>query len=111
MWINKNIVDRTVRKNKPMCGKVTQTGNTTVNIQSEKQCVELPIIAPWGVAYVPKPDTTTVIMPLGDGDGCIGTVVEDRGLKPGEVMLYSAGGATLILKNDGTIVANGKVIA
>lgn len=33
----------------------------------------------------------------------------DTGLEEGEVRLYSAGGAEILLKNDGTVVINGQV--
>lgn len=48
--------------------------------------------------------------PSANGQICIGAPVKDKELQPGEIMLYSAGGATLVLKNDGTILANGKVL-
>ena len=39
---------------------------------------------------------------------CLGIVnKKEFSLEPGEIMLYSAGGATLELKNDGFVYING----
>lgn len=41
---------------------------------------------------------------------CAGiSAVPDAGLAEGEVRLYSAGGAEILLKNNGTVVINGQV--
>ncbi len=38
-------------------------------------------------------------------------IADVRGdLKPGELMLYSAGGASIVLKNDGSVLINGKAV-
>lgn len=108
MWINKNISEK-IKKNKPaVYGQVISSDKTKVNIQADSQCRELPVVAPCGIAWVPKQGDAAVVLPLDGGRVCIGGAVPDKGLEPGEIMLYSSGGATLTLKNDGKILANGR---
>lgn len=114
MWVNKNVSERTAGSGKSaVCGKVTAVNSTgqQVNVSAEKQCVQLPLAAPPGVAFVPVQGSDAVVLPVGSGSLCIGCIMPQKDLQPGEIMLYSSGGATLVLKNDGTIVANNKVIA
>ena len=43
------------------------------------------------------------------GGVCLGVVNDAGTLLPGEVRLFSAGGAQIVLKLDGTVVINGQV--
>lgn len=43
------------------------------------------------------------------GGVCLGVVNAAETLLPGEVRLFSAGGAEIVLKLDGTVVINGQV--
>ena len=65
-------------------------------------------MAPFGIAYVPSAGCKTAVVPLMGSQVCLGTFSEHKSnLEPGEIMLYSAGGATLELKNDGNVYING----
>lgn len=108
MWINQTISEKIKRKEDAACGVVTAGGNKRVNVQTDKQCLQLPVVAPCGIAYAAAEGAEAVVLPLNGGKVCLGGIIPDKGLMPGEIMLYSAGGATLVLKNDGSILANGK---
>ena len=47
-------------------------------------------------------------MPVYGGELCMGVVAPQEKLESGELMLYSAGGASITLKNDGNVYINGK---
>lgn len=111
MWINKNISEKVKNSEKAVCGQVTASKRSTVNVQGDRQCINLPVVAPCGIAYVPCAGDNTVVLPLNGSKVCIGNIMPAKELSAGEIMLYSAGGATLVLKNDGQILANGKNIA
>ena len=49
------------------------------------------------------------MLPLVSEQACLGVVAQDKNLEEGELMLYSKGGASIVLKNDGSVVINGKV--
>ena len=46
-----------------------------------------------------------------EGMVCAGAVVEETALEPGELLLFSQGGARIYLKNSGEVVINGQVFA
>ena len=46
-----------------------------------------------------------LLLRCGDGEAVAGVLsAAPAGLQPGEVCVFSAGGATLLLKNDGTVL-------
>lgn len=72
----------------------------------------LPVFAPAGLAWVPEAGDTVLVIKSGSGEACVlaaeGKNLPDK-LQPGEVCLYSRGGAILRLKNDGRIELWGEV--
>ena len=44
---------------------------------------------------------------VGGEDFCLGTLGKEANLSSGELMLRSAGGASIVLKNDGHVYING----
>lgn len=49
-----------------------------------------------------------VVLPLDDGEVGLGVIKDSISLEEGEVMLYSKGGASITLKNNGKVFVNGK---
>ena len=50
------------------------------------------------------------MLPLRDGETALGVLHSGSGLEPGEVMLYSKGGASIVLKNNGSVLINGREV-
>ena len=112
MWLmRKMAVNNGKRGSTADRGTVALSGGESVNVRASGEHIGVPMVAPFGIAYVPPQGGDAVLLPADEGCVCIGSLVKDKGLQAGEIMLYSAGGAQLILKNDGTILANGKAIA
>lgn len=105
MWISQQMI--AARAAKPSAEVARVTGAAAAQGASEYR--GLPFAGPWGIAYQPPNAARAVIVSTSAGDACIGTLAEDRGLAPGELLLYSSGGAELYLKNNGDIVINGQV--
>lgn len=105
MWITQRMIAS--QSKKPIAELAKMTGGT--DAQGVNEYRELPFAGPWGIAYQPPNAAQAVIVATSAGDACIGTLAADRGLKPGELLLYSSGGAELYLKNNGDIVINGQV--
>lgn len=72
---------------------------------------EYTIVTPGGMTYIPVGNEDAVVIPTNAGRVCIGIKGGKSyiGMEPGEVALYSCGGAEILLKNDGTVVINGQV--
>ena len=57
------------------------------------------------------PRMRRVLVNSTEGMVCAGAVVEETALEPGELLLFSQGGARIYLKNSGEVVINGQVFA
>ncbi len=108
MWIPQMIKDSQNRRSAGT-GKVTYSGADKVTVSSYEEYDSISRAVPYGIAYVPPKGSKVVLVPLGDAAVCVGVESQDtEDLSAGEVMLYSAGGASILLKNDGTVVINGQ---
>lgn len=110
MWLLKNMAQNSKKEKNADRGEIALPGGTEVDISASGEHIGVPLCAPCGIAYVPVQGEQAVILPGENGGVCLGSPVRDKGLSPGEIMLYSQGGATLVLKNDGSILANGRDI-
>lgn len=93
----------------PECGDVTTSAFNTVGVNTALELRELPLVAPFGVVSRPPVGERAVVLPLEKENVCLGVYANDSTLQPGELMLCSKGGASIVLKNDGTVLINGKV--
>lgn len=105
MWISQQIID--VREKKPSADIAKVTGSANANGVNEYR--GLPFAGPWGIAYLPPNAAQAVVVSTNAGSACIGTVAQEKGLSPGELMLFSSGGAEIYLKNNGDIEINGQI--
>ncbi len=108
MWIPKMIKESGNRRAAGV-GKVSYSGADKVTVSSYEEYDSIATAAPYGIAYVPPTGSKVVLVPLGDTAVCVGVEQQSAGdLSAGEIMLYSSGGAKIVLKNDGTVVINGQ---
>ncbi|MFU0831859.1 MAG: Lipoprotein [Oscillospiraceae bacterium] len=105
MWITQRILSAQTSKPAAEMAKVTGSAQA----QGANEYRSLPFAGPWGIAYQPPNAAQAVIVSTSAGDTCIGTLAEKKRLNPGELLLYSSGGAEIYLKNNGDIVINGQV--
>ena len=85
------------------------TGNT-VTVQAEQEHREIKNAAPFGIISVPPVGAKAVVTPTEQGFIYTGVIGQNAELEPGELMLYSSGGANIVLKNDGQVLINGTSI-
>ncbi len=90
--------------------KIASLQNSEVSTNGGVPYVNIPVISPYGVVAVPPKGTKTVVLPTGDTAVCMGTPQQVENLKEGELMLFSSGGASIVLKNDGRVLINGKEV-
>ncbi len=105
MWISQQII--AAQKRQPTAELAEVTGSSVMQGANEYRGV--PLSAPWGIAYMPPNTAQAVVVGTNAGNACIGTLTENRGLAPGELMLFSAGGACVYLKNNGEVDINGHI--
>ncbi len=97
------------RREQGKTGKVTSAGSSKVIVQGDGEYRGLRLAAPWGIEAIP-PEGAKVLV-LTESAMCLGAVLEESGLQPGELRLFSAGGAEICLKNNGDVVINGQIFA
>lgn len=95
-------------------GAQTQLGEVSNNtdgitVQAVGQYSNIPIASPWGITYLPPKGTKVLVLESPEMILCTGAVMDPAGLAAGELMLTSAGGACIHLKNNGEVVINGQV--
>lgn len=88
--------------------QIASTYKSEVSTNGGVPYVNIPVLSPYGIVAVPPKGAKAVVLPTGNTAVCLGTpqIVED--LKEGELMLFSSGGASIILKNNGKVLINGK---
>ena len=111
MWISRYVTENSFSKDSPSVGVVRAAGGEKVSVSASSDHRSLPIAAPYGIAYVAPIGSRSLVLPTESGNVSLGVIGEaGADLQPGEMMLYSAGGATVVLKNDGRVLINGKAV-
>ena len=108
MWLMSYITNNSIKKPSAVKGSVsTGVEGTAVNASGEHK--RLAQCLPYGIVSTPPDGRSAVVLPLEDGEVGLGVLKKAAGLQEGEIMLYSKGGASIVLKNDGTVLINGRV--
>lgn len=102
MWLTRQLEQK--ERTKLSSGRVT--GGDGFTVQGESEYLSPEMIAPYGFSSLAAQGEKAVML----GNACAGvSSLPDSGLKEGEVRLYSAGGAEILLKSTGEVVINGQV--
>jgi len=92
-------------------GSITASEQRKVQVDASTQHRDVAVVAPYGIAYVPPVGEGAVVVPFDGGEACVGVISEvPLKLSRGELMLYSQGGASIVLKNDGSVLINGEKV-
>jgi hypothetical protein len=108
MWIARQLVQSPARP----AGKTGRTLPSAegVTAQGAQEYRGAPLLAPWGVASRPPGGVRCVMLETDVSPVCGGCLTGDESLAEGELRLYSAGGASITLKNDGSVWIEGTVM-
>ena len=106
MWISQQMT----AQNRKTTAQVAEVTGAAV-MQGENEYRAVPFLGPWGIAYLPPNTAKTVVVGTASGNVCIGAMTQEKEIAPGELMLFSSGGASIYLKNSGEVVINGQVFA
>ncbi len=109
MWLSKMVVKR---KNNTVAesGTVTITDSDSLEANSTVNARGLPTYAPYGYNTRIPIGEEVLLVPSTNGQAAVGSRCTENLLENGEICIKSKGGATLILKNDGSVVINSLVI-
>ena len=108
MWISEKMI--MAQKKKPSGEMTSVTGSTQAKGAGEYR--SRPLAGPSGVMWSPPNAAKAVVVATTDGGrACLGTLEDSGSLEPGELRLFSSGGAEIYLKNSGEVVINGQIFA
>ena len=112
MWINEYMAGNSFSAEPSVSGEIRAADNGSVSVSATRDYGGLPVIAPAGIAYVPVVGSSAMVMQGAGGAVCLGVAVTPPSeLQAGELMLYSAGGASIVLKNNGKVLINGREVS
>ena len=90
-------------------GYVSMNKDGRIEAASSVNSRDTAAFSPYGyTAAVPRGEEVLLI-PSNDGQVVIGTKSESKALEAGEIKIASLGGASIVLKNDGSVIINGKL--
>lgn len=111
MWISQQMIAAQKTQPQAQLGSVTGSTQAEIVARGAGEYRHVPAVLPYGIACLPPDGSQAVILASNGGNVCVGMVAEEKDLQAGELMLYSAGGASIYLKNNGEVVINGQVFA
>ena len=117
MWISRKLSDhrRFEQEGAAADMGVTTIGGSTAAVMTRGEQRNLEVFSPGGLIWQPTEGDTVLVVKGGCGaqEQCITAMLHEgrtpEGMQPGEVCLYSLGGASLVLRNDGSIRVVGPV--
>lgn len=110
MWLTQFLNQNGKSRNTSSVGSVTKASQGSVEVDTSQPHSNIKVLAPFGVAYVPLLGEEAMVASLDGVKLCVGVVVRgNRDLQKGELRLFSAGGSSITLKNDGRVLIEGDV--
>ncbi len=100
MWVNNDNNSEQVT--------ITDAKNGQINAKGGVSFIGAKIAVPYGIVSVPVQGESAVMLDVGGRPVCLGVLQGNNSLEMGEIMLYSKGGASIVLKNNGKVLINGK---
>lgn len=109
MWLGKKIASRQKEAERPVAGTISGEQNGGLLRQSSSEYREVAAAGPYGVKSLPPAGENAVGVVSGEKTFCLGVEIDPKGLQPGELVLFSSGGAKITLTRDGKIQMEGQV--
>ena len=94
----------------PTVAQVSASSPHVIGAVGETQHQGVPVFAPRGVFSLPQEGDNALLLSADGTQVCVGILQGKEDVLPGELLLYSSGGAVILLKEDGSISLNGLVI-
>lgn len=109
MWITRQFVQNE-RQSVATTAQVTLAKPESVCTTGSSAQSVATVYVPFGIESLPPVGAQVLLIESEDGTACIGTACDTRRIEQGELRLFSKGGASIVLKNNGDIKLNGVTI-
>lgn len=108
MWLMNYITKNSITAPNAVKGGIKNSSSNSIAVVSSGEHKSLKSCLPYGIASVPPTGECAVVLPLDDGEISVGVIAQSKSLEEGELMLFSKGGASIVLKNNGKVIINGR---
>lgn len=109
MWLSKMISKNTFSETAEK-GSVTFSDSSQWEASASAGVRNVNSYAPYGYQSAVPVGQEVILVPSSDGQVALGTKTDTSSLETGEIRICSLGGASIILKNDGSVVINSLVV-
>lgn len=110
MWLSKRMCQNEVEE-RAENGSVTLSSSDTIETNSSIRVREISSYSPYGYSSLPPVGEEVMLVPSADGQAIVGTRIKASTLESGEILITSKGGASIRLRNDGSVVINSLTIS
>lgn len=107
MWLMGYITNNSITQPGAVKGSVTND-RQNISVLSSSEHKNIDVCLPYGIESRPPLEESAVVLPLANGEVSVGVIAPAQTIEPGEIKLCSKGGASIILKNNGKVIINGK---
>ena len=108
MWLIRQLAANKRQSKPPVTAEVTESLSHEISVQEAKEHQKVRQLSPYGVYSFPPVGEECVLLWAGAKEACSCFMNEKAEVLPGELYLFSQGGAFIHLKNDGAVVINGQ---
>lgn len=109
MWLSKKLADSQTAPSAEQ-GKVTLSGAGIIEAEGTHSSRRIQLCQPYGYAAGIPAGEDVMLLPAADCLLAFGTTEQTAAPEPGEIVITSRGGASIALKNDGTVVINRRLM-
>ena len=109
MWLGKKLAENRKEQEKSLAGTISGEKDGGLLLQAAAEYREVSSAGPYGVKSLPPAGENAVGVAFGDKTFCLGVEMDPEGLQPGELVLFSSGGAKITLTRYGKIQLEGQV--
>ena len=106
MWLSQKITENSSRQPAEQ-GKITLSADGILEAEASDTSRNVRLCLPYGYAAGIPVGAEVMLLPAADCLLAFGTDTAEQRPAPGEVRITSRGGASIALKNDGSVVING----
>ena len=112
MWLSKKLAEgnASAQSDAPEIGNLSISTNDLIAAISSCEKRGISFYTPFGVEFFPAEGQKVLLISCGSHTVCAGVEMKKSSeLSAGEIRLFSQGGASIALKNDGSIILNNSV--
>lgn len=106
MWLSQRKAETALTE---ITGGVVTIPGDSLGVMSGHERRNIRVLAPGGYVWRPGAGDEVAVISGKDGSTVAGVYDESREILPGEVMIFSAGGASVCLKNNGDVYIAGNL--